>query len=532
MARAVLVVFSVALALSGCKEPLPGESLGLLDLSIYKSAVDNPQDDPWAQVAFVRIGVNDQNGESLADKFVTIDQAAQAALDAVPFGQDLRVTIEGWSQDAATGTIGQLVSRGRTQRFSVSSSSDPQLVGLMISRVNAFGRTSQAVEGGSVATSMSTGRIGHTVTLLSNGQVLIAGGAKIAGPGDYTQPSDLQAVHRSVEIYDPNSGVWTEYAEGIQQARAFHTATVLADGRVALTGGVTDTAGTVINTVEVFDPTVGGSFQVVGAATLNTARAGHTASLIEGGDHLVLAGGFLTQGGTTAALGTVEVFCVPGAACESSGIGTIYTDNMVEPRYFHTASRVAVGPAGDEAVALIGGEGDEGVRDNVETFILNPASVLDTRPVMSAGGRTRHTATYIDSQKFIHVVGGFQDKAHTVGVQRIDSFQVQQQAFQGSQEFYALHPRGGHAAVAMPGNAILLFGGFHNGGPLSSAEVIFEYFDDASQQTFIDRGGVAPMSGNRGGCSGALLQNDTVLVVGGLGDGGNMSTTGEFFNPL
>ncbi len=529
MKRLILTVSLLSLVLPGCKEEIAGEPLEILALSVYTAAVTNPADSPYNEVTFVRIAITDESGSLAQDKFVRLEEASAAALEAVPFGSGLKITLEGWSQNAQ-GLIGQLISRGRSLPFSVFEDSDPQLVPIMLSRVNAFGLTSMQVEGGSQATSLNRGRVGHTVTLLPNGTVIIVGGATMSVPGDYKTPADLTAINKSVEVYDPGTGIWTEFPDGMAVPRAFHTATTLGDGRVVLSGGITDTAGTTVNTLEIFDPSAGGGFTIDPGVVLNTARAGHTASLVEGGDHMVFAGGFTTQAGTTVALGTIEVVCVSNAACGQPGV--VYTGNMAQPRYFHTANRVAVGPSKIEAVVLIGGEGDEGVRDNLETFILNPAEVAAFSPVMSSGGRTRHTATYIPSQNFIHVVGGYSDKNHSEGVQLIDSYQVGQESFQNAQAFYALHRRGGHAAVAMPGNAILLFGGFDGGAPLDSAEVIFEYYDEATNQTYIDRGGVSPMMAPRGACHGVLLPNDTVLVVGGQGANAQPNTIGEFFNPL
>jgi hypothetical protein len=528
---AIMAAMAALLVFPGCKDTLEGESLGLLDLAVYKAASTDPASDPYSNVSFVRLAVTDDNGKMLTDKFVRFEEAAQAALDAIPFGSGLKITLEGWSQNDS-GLIGQLISRGRSLPFTVFEDSAFQEVPIMMSRVNAFGMTSQQTQNGSVATRLNRGRIGHSVSLLPNGTVLIMGGATSTVAGDYTQPSDLSAVHRSVEVYDPRTGIWTEFADGLATARAFHSTTTLSDGRIAVAGGITDTAGTTLNSVELFDPSSGGNFILDATVTLNASRAGHTASLVEGGDHIVFAGGFTTVSGTRAALNTVEVVCITGAACQSSGQGVIYTGVLAEARAFHTATRVKVGPNKSEAVVLIGGEGDEGTRDSAETFILNPAAVSEHRPIMGGGGRTRHTATLIPSQGFIHVVGGFSDKNHAQGIQQIDSYQLTQEVFQTSQEFYSLHARGGHSAVAMPGNAILLFGGFHGGETLASAEVIFEYFDEASNQTFIDRGGVSPMSMGRGGSLGVLLPNDTVLVVGGQGPGGQPNTVGEFFNPL
>lgn len=519
-----------ALALTGCKEPIPGESLELVDFSISSVVKTDPADDPYADVAFIRIAVNDSDGKLISDKFVHYEPGSIKALDSVPFGSNLQLMVEGWSQNAQ-GLIGQLISRGKSSRFSVTSSSDPVSVNVTMARVNAFSYTTAKTSGGPQATGLSTGRVGHTVTLLNDGRVLIAGGAILNKNGDFVAPEDLSAVYDSAEIYDPNTGLFAPIPGAMSQARAFHTATKMDDGRIALVGGFTDTAGTASNTIEIFDPSTSAFTPLVGQA-LNTGRAAHTTSRIEGTDHLVVAGGY-TGSGTLSVIGTIEVFCTPGYPCQDAGgPGVVYTDQMSAPRAFHSANRVAVGASNAEAVVFVGGESDQGVLDSLETFVLNPAAVMDYTGVLLSGGRTRHTTTYVDSQKFLHIVGGFSDKNHNEGVQRIDSYQVQSEAFQGSQEFYALHARGGHASVLMPGNAILIFGGYHQGAALNTAEVIFEYFDEASKQTFIDRGGVAAMKTPRGGHHGILLPNDTVLVVGGAIQGGGGATAGEFFNPL
>ena len=70
---------------------------------------------------------------------------------------------------------------------------------------------------------MSTGRLGHTATLLPNGRVLVAGG----GQRRYDT--------NSADIYDPTSNTWSGDGR-MTTYRAQHTATLLPDGRVLLTG--------------------------------------------------------------------------------------------------------------------------------------------------------------------------------------------------------------------------------------------------------------------------------------------------------
>ena len=65
--------------------------------------------------------------------------------------------------------------------------------------------------------SLGAAREGHTATLLTDGRVVVAGGA-----------FKVRALS-SVEIYDPALDSWTDAAP-MNEARAEHTATLLADG--------------------------------------------------------------------------------------------------------------------------------------------------------------------------------------------------------------------------------------------------------------------------------------------------------------
>jgi hypothetical protein len=96
--------------------------------------------------------------------------------------------------------------------------------------------------------SLHTRRNGHTMTLLPNGKVLVAGGiAAIGGAID------------SAELYDPVSGIWA-VAGTMANSRYDHTATLLPNGKVLVAGGMRGTLPppyAELSSAELYDPASG-----------------------------------------------------------------------------------------------------------------------------------------------------------------------------------------------------------------------------------------------------------------------------------
>ena len=129
--------------------------------------------------------------------------------------------------------------------------------------------------------SMHLGRRSHTATLLRNGRVLVVGGY-IGKPAKGWSPD----ITPTAEIYDPASGKFTDTGP-LQTARALHTATLLQDGRVLVVGGVQPVSVAAASSAEIYDPATG---KFSPAGSLKFGRYLHTAtSLLDG--RVLIAGG-------------------------------------------------------------------------------------------------------------------------------------------------------------------------------------------------------------------------------------------------
>ena len=126
---------------------------------------------------------------------------------------------------------------------------------------------------------LNAARAFHTATLLPNGLVLVSGGHD----GPSFTPSDVLS---SAELYDPASGSWT-VTGSLNTARYLHTATVLFNGMVLVAGGFSS-VNNVSASAELYNP-ASGTWTVTG--NLNTGHDDHTATLLSDGMVLV-AGGF------------------------------------------------------------------------------------------------------------------------------------------------------------------------------------------------------------------------------------------------
>src|SRR6266852_6268626 len=137
--------------------------------------------------------------------------------------------------------------------------------------------------------SLNTARNSHTGTLLTNGNVLVAGGILGIINGTVT-------CNATAELYNPSTGQWATTGS-MTVPRCYHGATLLTDGTVLVAGG-----GTIFSpdsSAEIYDP-LKGTWKATG--NMNVARAVTAATLLPSGQVLISGGNPTSAGGRSAEL--------------------------------------------------------------------------------------------------------------------------------------------------------------------------------------------------------------------------------------
>jgi hypothetical protein len=123
--------------------------------------------------------------------------------------------------------------------------------------------------------SMNVARIGHTATLLANGEVLVAGGDNSGVGGGWLA---------SAELHNPATGTWA-LTGSMNVPRGSHQAVRLQNGQVLVAGG-SNASGTLAS-AELYNPSTG-TWTTTGS--MSTARFGFSLTLLPNGEVLAAQG--------------------------------------------------------------------------------------------------------------------------------------------------------------------------------------------------------------------------------------------------
>jgi hypothetical protein len=223
---------------------------------------------------------------------------------------------------------------------------------------------------------MTASRGGHTATLLTNGKVLVSGGAD-------QDPTGTGLA--SAELYDTSTGTFTQTGS-MAVGRFLHTATLLQNGKVLVVGGALTSTSDPVANAELYDPATG-VFTMTGAMT--TAREQHTATLLADGKVLIVGGTTSTGAGDLHPTATVEIYD-PATGLFSD------TGSMSEARSLHTATLL---PSGN--VLVVGG----GV-ENSTAELYDPTTGTFSITGGMEVGRSGHTATLLSNGSVLVAGGG------------------------------------------------------------------------------------------------------------------------------
>lgn len=371
----------------------------------------------------------------------------------------------------------------------------------------------------SATTAMTTARSHHTVTVLKNGRVLVAGGLREGKDGPPT---------RSSELYNPATETWGAVAP-MKEARAWHTATALPDGKVLVTGGyatISGDTGAPLSSSELYDP-VTNTWHATGA--MNQARIRHTATVLDDGSVLVVGGGPQTSEIYKAGAWTTErelhgshfrhtatllrdhrSVLVAGSTAEIYDIGThrwTTSRNLRQPRSYHTAALLP-----DGRVLIAGGVDYDDSSKKLDTSeIYDPDAQTWTLTMGRLGqARADHTATDLGSGRIL-VAGG--------GTAAAEIYEFVLGSWVPALPLIA--SRTSHAATLLPGpdQRVLITGGRASHDPRLASAELFHIHEAEPRLSVLNV--TPPIGPSSGGSSiniigSGFFHPETIVQIGGV----------------
>jgi hypothetical protein len=279
----------------------------------------------------------------------------------------------------------------------------------------------------------------------------------------------------------------------------------LPDGKVLIAGGEDMNPW---STAELFSPN-SGTFSADGVGSMSVAREEAVAAPLPNGDALV-AGGTDASGPLRS---DAELFNAATRKFSSAGVGpmTVARDGA------------AAAPLMDGRVLIVGG--GDGFENLASAEAFDPKTLKFSRAGIGrmSTGRTGSTAALLPDGRVL-VAGGITDAGFSASAEIFDPMSGR---FSSAGLGAMTIPRAFAAAAPLPNGDVLIAGGISSGGgqPLASAELF-----DPTTGTFSDAG-VGPMTTGRMQPAAAPLPDGDVLIAGGAGALGELSSAEIFEIP-
>jgi hypothetical protein len=325
---------------------------------------------------------------------------------------------------------------------------------------------------------MSVARFQHTANLLPNGKILVSGG--------YTGSATVAGA----ELYNPASRAWSATGS-LTTARSYHRSTLLPNGKILVAGGWTGSSA--ISTAELYDPATG-NWTPTGSMT--TARWSPSITLLPNGKVLV-AGGRIDS---TTVISSAELYDPATGAWTPTGF-------MNSAREWHAATLLPNGK-----VLVVGG-GAPATLSSAELY--DPATGIWTPTGSMGTARFALTLTLLPNGMVFAAGGGADPSAELYNPDTGTWIPTGLMAY----------PRNGHSATLLPNGKVLISGGFgfNNNAVIASSEIY-----DPAAGTWSDAG---PMTSVRWLHSAILLPDGSVLIEGGGSGFGSAFVSAEQYSP-
>ena len=412
-----------------------------------------------------------------------------SALDRLTGVQDL--TVEGFDSPVAFGTPFRVIE------------TDTQTAEVW----NVAGTALDALQ---PLTTVSVDRYGHTATLLDDGTVFITGGSF-----NYAfDPDNPTRFQLSSEIFDPDDNRFESMGilADMTVTRYFHSATLLRDGKVLITGGVDRgdhvyrengfVGASIRDTAEIFDPFTRET-RVVG--TMNRARVFHETVLLPSGNVLIV-GGYTTvlEDGSLIREPSAEVFdpvsntflTLPDTLTFRGPVAVALIEGSNTP----ADGKVLVGGGATNTLAELFNESaarfDATAHGmSFDRFVGSVTTTLRDGTVLVTGGQTEDFLR-LDEQGELRA-GDYLDKVEFYDTSTVDFTRVADM----------LSPRRHHTATVMQDGTVLVAGGENESGGIAAVEIY-----DPVARTFTL---TAPMLERRYKHTATLLPDGRLFVCGG-----------------
>jgi N-acetylneuraminic acid mutarotase len=275
--------------------------------------------------------------------------------------------------------------------------------------------------------------------------------------------------------------------------RGYHTATLLADGRVLVVGGLQ--IYRVLGSAELYDPR---TRQWSPAGSLPTPSWGHTATLLQNGKILVV-GGSSADGDHMGSTSRAELYDPQTNSWSAAA-------SMHTPRSFHTATLLP-----DGRVLVVGGfEASSDVTGNMlaSAELYDPAMDAWSLAPRLTVARAKHDAILLANHNVL-VLGGTEGVGYNAEVSRslrtAELFDPMTETWStvGSMQYGRILP----TAILLPDDRVLVV------GDEAIHELTAEVFDPANERWSL----VAALDVPRADAVAFELNDATIVVAGGVG---------------